>query len=76
MGLLQELRFLSDPREEQRISYSLPDLSFMSVCAPCLAVRGCLVNIDAAGCQKDIVKKITSQGAYYLCSQGQSARPL
>ncbi len=33
MELLQELRSLPDPRDEQRISYPLPDLIFMSVCA-------------------------------------------
>lgn len=33
MELLQELRSLTDPRDEQRISYPLPDLVFMSVCA-------------------------------------------
>lgn len=31
-----------------------------------LVIKGCLISIDAAGCQKEIVKKITSKGADYL----------
>jgi predicted transposase YbfD/YdcC len=31
-----------------------------------LMIRGCLISIDAAGCQKEIVKKISSKGADYL----------
>jgi predicted transposase YbfD/YdcC len=33
MELLQELSSLADPRDKKRISYPLPDLIFMSVCA-------------------------------------------
>ncbi|CDU11562.1 hypothetical protein VCR17J2_200001 [Vibrio coralliirubri] len=31
-----------------------------------LSLRGCLVTIDAMGCQKDIVEKIVAQDADYL----------
>jgi predicted transposase YbfD/YdcC len=31
-----------------------------------LALRGCLVSIDAMGCQKDIAKQIKARGANYL----------
>jgi len=31
-----------------------------------LDVKGCIVTIDAMGCQKDIAKQITSQGADYV----------
>lgn len=31
-----------------------------------LAIRGCLVSIDAMGCQKEIAKKLVEQGADYV----------
>ena len=29
-------------------------------------IRGTLISLDAAGCQKEIVEKITQKGADYL----------
>ena len=33
-----------------------------------LYLKGCIVTIDAMGCQKDIVKQITEQGGDYVIS--------
>src|SRR5271170_3134 len=41
-----------------------------------LIVRGCLISIDAAGCQKEIVEKITSKGADYLIALKANQRAL
>lgn len=41
-----------------------------------LMIRGSLISIDAAGCQKEIVKKITSKGADYLIALKANQRAL
>jgi predicted transposase YbfD/YdcC len=41
-----------------------------------LVIRGSLISIDAAGCQKEIVKKISSKGADYLIALKANQRAL
>lgn len=41
-----------------------------------LAIKGCLVSIDAMGCQKDIATKIRERGANYLLTVKNNQRTL
>lgn len=41
-----------------------------------LMIRGAIISIDAAGCQKDIVKKIVSKGGDYLIALKANQRAL
>ena len=51
---------------QQKVSEKSNEITAIPVLLKLLAIRGCLVSIDAMGCQTEIAKVIIEQGADYV----------
>ena len=51
---------------QQKVSEKSNEITAIPALLEMLAIRGCLVSIDAMGCQTEIAKTIVEQGAQYV----------
>jgi predicted transposase YbfD/YdcC len=59
---------------QKKVNEKSNEITTISPLLEMLSIRGCLVSIDAMGCQREIAKTIIEQGADYVlalkCNQG------
>lgn len=54
---------LEDHRQSAKVAHLFSDILFLLVCASIAGAKGCLISIDAMGCQTANAEHIVDSGA-------------
>jgi predicted transposase YbfD/YdcC len=65
-GLIEHFEMLTDPRVERTKRYPLNEITAIPQLLDVLELKGCIVTIDAMGCQTAIAEKIIEKKADYI----------